>query len=305
MGTVYPAFPYAAHHPLSDGTQTHDTYPPTPDMNLMNQDPNAMNPYGALPQGHRGQWWSPESTCFPGPSPMAAPDAYTPEELQYNNNYTYEPEPSRQWSSPATSGQSYVIPSPSTEPTSQDISTRESESRRGSSAAQPDKRKRKRGTNQSTTTKATRRGSTKKPIKTEKSAPEKPKTRGSTAKPIPQTQQSPSPDPDEEPDQYSKKVQERNRVASNKFRVKKREDAKKLRANEEDMERVNRDLSSCVSDLTLQVYELKMRLLQHTDCECVLIQDYIANEAHRYIHDLGEGKHTLATPPLHPLHHGF
>jgi glutathione synthase/RimK-type ligase-like ATP-grasp enzyme len=53
------------------------------------------------------------------------------------------------------------------------------------------------------------------------------------------------------------------------------------------MEQTNRKLSSSVSDLTQQVYELKMKLLQHTDCDCYLIQEYIANEANRYIRDFG------------------
>lgn len=84
------------------------------------------------------------------------------------------------------------------------------------------------------------------------------------------------------------KIQERNRVASNKFRVKKREDAKQLKVDEYNMKEVHRDLSGCVADLTLEVYNLKMRLLQHTDCNCHLIQEYIANEAQLYIKDLGE-----------------
>jgi hypothetical protein len=110
----------------------------------------------------------------------------------------------------------------------------------------------------------------------------------------------PSPEPKREVDEDSKNVQARNRITSNKFRFKKREAAKRLQAEEQDMERANRDLSSCVSDLTMQVYDLKMRLLQHTDCDCHLIQDYIANEAHQYIQDLGDGKQTQATPSLYP-----
>jgi hypothetical protein len=53
------------------------------------------------------------------------------------------------------------------------------------------------------------------------------------------------------------------------------------------MEQINRKLLSSLADLTQQVYELKMKLLQHTDCNCHLIQEYIANEANQYIHDLG------------------
>ncbi|RBA09643.1 hypothetical protein FPRO05_14342 [Fusarium proliferatum] len=56
------------------------------------------------------------------------------------------------------------------------------------------------------------------------------------------------------------------------------------------MEQINRELSTCATDLTLQVYNLKMKLLQHTDCDCALIQEYIASEAHRYIQDLGDEK---------------
>ncbi|KAM5341897.1 hypothetical protein ACJ41O_014928 [Fusarium nematophilum] len=99
-------------------------------------------------------------------------------------------------------------------------------------------------------------------------------------------------------DYHTRRLQERNRIASNKFRVKKREDAKRLQSDEEDMERINRDLNSCVADLTHEVYQLKMRLLQHTDCDCSLIQHYIANEANRYIEDMGTGQR----PHQHPQH---
>jgi len=107
-------------------------------------------------------------------------------------------------------------------------------------------------------------------------------------------------DPEEEHGTQSKKFKERNRMASNKYRVKKREDAIKLRVDEEDMERSNHDLINCISDLMLQIYELKMELLQHTDCDCTLIQVYIATEAQNYINDLGEGKYPNATPALPP-----
>jgi septin family protein len=120
-----------------------------------------------------------------------------------------------------------------------------------------------------------------------RSCPEKPKGRRSQTGPAAQPKKQSSPQSDDELEDYSKKAQERNRVASNKFRVKKHEDAKKLRANEENMEQTNRKLSSSLANLTQQVYELKMKLLQHTDCNCHLIQEYIANETNQYIHDLG------------------
>ncbi|KAH7114075.1 hypothetical protein EDB81DRAFT_893318 [Dactylonectria macrodidyma] len=81
--------------------------------------------------------------------------------------------------------------------------------------------------------------------------------------------------------QRIKRIQRRNRIASSKFRVKKKADALKLKSDLDEMERINRDLSSRVADLTHNVYLLNMQLL-HTDCTCSMIQDYIKQKAHRY-----------------------
>lgn len=91
---------------------------------------------------------------------------------------------------------------------------------------------------------------------------------------------------DQRCDGNSTLVKERNRIASNKFRNKKKEDALRLKSEEQDMERINRTLSACAANLTRAVYELKMKLLQHTDCGCTLIQNYLANEAQNYIRQL-------------------
>jgi hypothetical protein len=267
-------------------------------MQLMAQDASGMSLYGTLPQSPWEQWWSPENAAFAEASNVATPNACAQEHHQQYAQYTYDQDSSTQWTSPSTSMHSYPVPSPSTEATIVENAMGDSQSRRGSSSTQPDKRLR--NASRFTASKAPKRVSTRKTTKTE-AVPGKPKGRGKgKAVTKPQPTISPSPEPEEELDEHSKKVQERNRIASNKFRVKKREDAKKLRADEKEMEKTNRDLSSCVSELTMQVYELKMRLLQHTDCECRLIQNYIANEAHRYIQDLGEGKKNHATPPLCP-----
>ncbi|CCT72537.1 uncharacterized protein FFUJ_12415 [Fusarium fujikuroi IMI 58289] len=295
MGTVYPPFQQQQLHPPSNGSQPYD-----PNMQLMAQDPSSMNSHGMLPQGPWEQWWSAENAAFAETPNMAAPYAYAQEHHQQYAQYAYDQDSSAQWASPSTSMHSHLIPSPSTESTSVENVTGDSESRRRSSPIQPDKQKR--NASRSTAPKAPRRAPARKTTKSE-TAPEKPKGRRkgkAVAKVQSAKTRSPSPESEELDDEHSKKVQERNRIASNKFRVKKREDAKKLRADEQDMERVNRDLSSCVSELTMQVYELKMRLLQHTDCECHLIQGYIANEAQRYIQDLSEGKQNHATPPLCP-----
>ncbi|KAK2684880.1 hypothetical protein V3481_018547 [Fusarium oxysporum f. sp. vasinfectum] len=282
--------------PLSDDMQAYDTYAPTPDLYFMRKDPLGMNTYGALPQSHWGQSWSPEDASFAELANMTAPDVFA-QEPRYN--YTYDPGTSTQWDSPATSTHSYLVPSPATNPTSLDIPVGDTESRRSYSSTESDKRKRKRSTTEPITTMPTKRMSTK-AIK--QATHGKPKGRGSKAKPASQPIDEPSPQSGDELDEYSKKFKERNRVASNKFRVKKREDAKKLRADEENMEQTNRKLLSSVSDLTQQVYELKMKLLQHTDCDCRLIQEYIANEANRYIHDLGSDKKQQTTAPCPPRH---
>jgi hypothetical protein len=292
MTTVYPPFQQAAQQPLGDGTQPFD-----PDMNLIAQDPTDINLSNTLFQGHWKPWWSGDA-AFLESSNMAVPNVYAQQEQLQYGAYAYDRDTSMHWTSPMTSMYNYPLPSPSSKATSIDIATGDSESRLSSSLTQTDKRKR--NTTRSTASKAPKRASTRKTTKSE--ATEKPKACRSKFKPAPQSQfaRTPSTEPKREVDEDSKNVGARNRITSNKFRFKKREAAKRLQAKEQDIERANRDLSSCVSDLTMQVYDLKMRLLQHTDRNCHLIQDYIANEAHQYIQDLGDGKQTNVTPSLYP-----
>ncbi|SPJ70384.1 uncharacterized protein FTOL_00112 [Fusarium torulosum] len=310
MGTVYPGLHQLAQHPLYDETLAYEAYPPTADVNLMAPSPSGMDFYGTLPQANWTQWLSPQGSVFPASTSMGAP-MVSPQEHQYHN-YGFSPDNTTQWDSPATSMHSYPQPSPSTGSPNLVVSTGDLDSCRGSTSTPSDKQKRKRNatppttaksTKHTSTKKTTRRASTKKTTRPEVSS-EKPRPRSRKRKPAVEPTKEPSPgaEEEEESDDPSKRVQERNRVASNKFRVKKREDAKRLRVDEEDMERANRDLSVTVSELTLQVYELKMKLLQHTDCECHLIQNYIANEARRYITDLASGKEMQMTPPLPPQH---
>ncbi|KAH6988724.1 hypothetical protein EDB80DRAFT_767578 [Ilyonectria destructans] len=96
-------------------------------------------------------------------------------------------------------------------------------------------------------------------------------------------------------DDHIKVIQERNRIASNKFRAKKSEDLLRLKSSEQDIERIHRDLTTCVADLTLEVYELKTQLLQHSGCNCTLIQNYLVHESQRYVQALGEKSQREAT----------
>ncbi|KAH7151956.1 hypothetical protein B0J13DRAFT_252523 [Dactylonectria estremocensis] len=88
---------------------------------------------------------------------------------------------------------------------------------------------------------------------------------------------------------HNERIQQRNKIASSKFRAKKKGDELKLKSEVEEMERINRDLSSRVANLTHDVYLLKMQVLQHADdCNCSMIQEYIKHEAHRYAMAINE-----------------
>lgn len=238
------------------------------------------NTFDYLPDIPQEQWWAADASVFP-PSFGGLDPAihYHQGDLPYNG---FTPNYGSEWSgfssvqeypAPSAPDSSCLEPSPSVS------------SRRSSASAQQDDEQQKPSAAERATS-----NSTKRPPSTRKNKPQGPAVEGKKdsksrkAEPS-QTTSSSSPD---DADGFSKRVQERNRVASNKFRTKKREDAKKLKTDEEDMERVNRDLSSCVADLTQEVYQLKMRLLQHTDCDCALIQNYIASEAQRYIWNLDD-----------------
>ncbi|EGU81321.1 hypothetical protein FOXB_08166 [Fusarium oxysporum f. sp. conglutinans Fo5176] len=241
---------------------------PLPIVNLNQMNKEMMDTYGDvsnLPLWN--QWWAAGKTTFPSPPQVPAAEIpYAQDELQLqdfvpNCAISYTPV--------------HVPPAPP-------------EDGRSSTSSRPELRKRKRNTTESPAAKSPGRRSSKKQTK-----PKSGET-GETSKTHRKSLITPS--PEEETDDYTCCVKERSRVASNKLRAKKRENAKKLKSDAEDMERINRHLSSCVADLTLEVYNLKMRLLQHTDCDCSLIQKYIADEAHHYISRLAQDQQSL-------LHH--
>ncbi|KAM6513976.1 hypothetical protein FALCPG4_015161 [Fusarium falciforme] len=229
------------------------------------------------------QWWAADQPGFPGSSEAAGGIPYDQHEPHLEDFIPNCTSASSNELTGSIFAQGYPTPPQTSESISSKDSPSNSERRRDSSSTQSDKRKRKRNTTDRAPTKSSKRCSSKK---------REPKTaagesggnskRGSINKAATTNLSS----PEYENDDYTRKVQEKNRIASNKLRAKKREDERRLESEEEDMERINRDLSTCVTDLTLQVHDLKMKLLQHTDCDCALIQEYISNEAHRYIQDL-------------------
>ncbi|KAH7190250.1 hypothetical protein BKA60DRAFT_664425 [Fusarium oxysporum] len=116
----------------------------------------------------------------------------------------------------------------------------------------------------------------------------KPRKRGRKPKKQPKEQkvagQQEELDDDDLPkDPRRRRVLERNRMAANKCRLRKRDEALALASREEAMEDQNRCLMICFDSLTVEIYHLKTQLLQHTDCNCVLIQKYIANEAKKTV----------------------
>lgn len=269
---TYPAYPLA-----------HGANPPASDHLVGKTTMSAT----ANPHPSWEQWWPANTFALP-----AWPDvvqSYYPQDgaqfsdLSPNRSIDFSPE----W--PGFSNtQEYPVPLSISDSPLPEQSPSTSESRRGSVSTLPDKRTRRRSTAKRTAAKSTGRGSNRK-NKPQAMAEERPQESNNDS--VQNANTGGSSPSEQVEDKYSRRVQERNRVASNKFRIKKREDAKRLKADEEDMERINRDLSSCVADLTLEVYQLKIRLLQHTDCSCSLIQSYIANEAQRYIQDLGDESH--------------
>ncbi|KNB18402.1 hypothetical protein FOXG_16061 [Fusarium oxysporum f. sp. lycopersici 4287] len=87
-------------------------------------------------------------------------------------------------------------------------------------------------------------------------------------------------------DPRRRRVLERNRIAANKCRLRKRDEALALASQEEAMEDQNRYLMTCLDSLTAETYHLKTQLLRHTECNCVLIQKYITNEAQKCVNRL-------------------
>lgn len=249
---------------------------------------SAIDNLGTMSHPLWEQSWTADQPSFPGSSEAAGGHFYAQHEHDVKNffpNYGYTPAASNE-----LTGSIFSQEYPSPPQTSESISPEQppSDGRRRSSSTQSDKRKQKRNTAERAPARSSRRGSAKN-AKAEAAAAE---VRGNTKKrgSIDEAAVTNLSSPQYKNNDYTRKVQERNRIASNKFRVKKRQDARELQSAEEHMERINRDLSTCLTNLTLQVYDLKMKLLQHTDCDCALIQKYIANEAHRYIQDLGDEK---------------
>jgi hypothetical protein len=79
------------------------------------------------------------------------------------------------------------------------------------------------------------------------------------------------------------KVQEQNRIRASKARIQQREEVSSLTSRTQELARIRRELSTCVADLSLEVCELKMQILQQSGCDCPLMQDYLAHTSQQYV----------------------
>ncbi|KAI5460640.1 hypothetical protein BGZ63DRAFT_387561 [Mariannaea sp. PMI_226] len=90
---------------------------------------------------------------------------------------------------------------------------------------------------------------------------------------------------------WKNKNLERNRLAANRCRTRKREDNEKLEDAEKKMEQQHIRLSSEVAALTTEIYQLKCELLLHSGCSCTLIQRYLESEFQHYIRGMQSESH--------------
>ncbi|GJN72476.1 hypothetical protein PLICBS_006549 [Purpureocillium lilacinum] len=71
------------------------------------------------------------------------------------------------------------------------------------------------------------------------------------------------------------RVREKNRIAADKRRSRRRQEEDKLKSKHEDLEIQHRRLSAALSELMSETYLLKNMLMAHGSCDCRLIQDYL------------------------------
>lgn len=95
-------------------------------------------------------------------------------------------------------------------------------------------------------------------------------------------------------------IMERNRIAATKCRTRKRSEATTLASAEREMEEQHRQLRACFESLRHERYILKTQLLQHTNCDCVLIQRYIVNEAKKSVDEMTSEIGDPIAPPGAP-----
>ncbi|KAK7429320.1 hypothetical protein QQZ08_004132 [Neonectria magnoliae] len=80
----------------------------------------------------------------------------------------------------------------------------------------------------------------------------------------------------------AKRGRSRNSIAAHKSRAKKKAASQRLKYDLRRMEETHSRSTQCVADLTSEIHQTKMLLLEHTDCDCSLIHIYNAHEARQF-----------------------
>ncbi|RSM03797.1 hypothetical protein CEP52_007154 [Fusarium oligoseptatum] len=79
------------------------------------------------------------------------------------------------------------------------------------------------------------------------------------------------------------RIRQQNKEAAIRCRRRKCQEEADLWSREKSLEDANRRLVSHCNYLKEEIYYIKEQLLQHSSCNCVLIQEYIANEAKKSV----------------------
>ncbi|PWI65198.1 hypothetical protein PCL_07248 [Purpureocillium lilacinum] len=86
-----------------------------------------------------------------------------------------------------------------------------------------------------------------------------------------------------EDDPKALRVREKNRIAADKCRSRRRQEEDKLKSKHEDLEQEHRRLSEALSELVTEKLLLKNMLTTHSSCDCRLIQDYLKESASEWV----------------------
>ncbi|RSL48468.1 hypothetical protein CEP54_012897 [Fusarium duplospermum] len=82
------------------------------------------------------------------------------------------------------------------------------------------------------------------------------------------------------------RIRQQNKEASMRVRRRKGQEEADLWSRKTSLEEANRQLTSHYNQLKEEVYHIKEQLLQHSGCNCALMQQYIANEAEKSLRKL-------------------
>ena len=84
-------------------------------------------------------------------------------------------------------------------------------------------------------------------------------------------------------DPKSLRTREKNRIAADKCRSRRRQQEEKLKFRHDDLEQKHRSLLDAQSELMGEIYILKNMMMDHSSCDCRLIQDYLARSASEWV----------------------